>query len=98
MFGIILICAFSGTFLVSQINIDINRSGAVLAFVLMFIGAAAKAGAMPFHSWIPDAADKAPVPFMVFMVTVVEKILAVYILIRIVKDFFVIEIGSPFTQ
>jgi formate hydrogenlyase subunit 3/multisubunit Na+/H+ antiporter MnhD subunit len=58
------------------------------AFIMLFIGAAAKLGAMPFHSWIPEASTKAPVAFMVFMVTAVEKILGVYLLIRITNDFF----------
>jgi len=94
MFGVMLICAVGGSFMISQTNVDISQPGAVFAFIMMFIGAAAKAGAMPFHSWIPDASVKAPLPFMVFMVTAVEKVLSIYLLIRIVKDLFVIEIGS----
>ena len=31
---------------------------AALAFLLLVIGAMGKAGAMPFHSWIPDAAAR----------------------------------------
>ncbi|MFA7074597.1 MAG: proton-conducting transporter membrane subunit [Endomicrobiaceae bacterium] len=94
MFGVMLICTVGGSFVISQTNVDISQPGAVFAFIMMFIGAASKAGAMPFHSWIPDASVKAPLPFMVFIVTAVEKVLSIYLLIRIVKDLFVIEIGS----
>ena len=94
MFGVMLICVVGGSFVISQVNIDISQPGALFAFIMIFLGATAKAGAMPFHSWIPDASVKAPIPFMVFIVTAVEKILSIYLLIRIVKDFFVIDIGS----
>jgi hydrogenase-4 component F len=35
-------------------------SGFVLAFTLVFIGFAAKAGIVPFHTWLPPAHAKAP--------------------------------------
>jgi len=49
-----------------------------LALVLLAIGAMAKGGAMPFHTWIPDAAIDAPMPFMSFFPGAIEKLL-VYI-------------------
>jgi NADH-quinone oxidoreductase subunit L len=59
-----------------------------VAFVLMMIGASAKAGAMPFHTWIPDAALDAPLPFMAFLPAALEKLLGIYLLGRIGLDFF----------
>ncbi len=59
-----------------------------VAFVLMMIGASAKAGAMPFHTWIPDAAIDAPLPFMAFLPAALEKLLGIYLLGRIGLDFF----------
>jgi NADH:ubiquinone oxidoreductase subunit 5 (subunit L)/multisubunit Na+/H+ antiporter MnhA subunit len=59
-----------------------------VAFVLMMIGASAKAGAMPFHAWIPDAAIDAPLPFMAFLPAALEKLLGIYLLGRIGLDFF----------
>ena len=50
-------CAYrqlAGTLAISKISL-VNTLGCV-AFVLLIIGAIAKAGSMPFHSWIPDAA------------------------------------------
>ena len=62
-----------------------------LAAVLLLIGAVSKAGSMPFHSWIPDAAVDAPLPFMALLPASLEKLLGIYFLARIVLDLF------PFT-
>ena len=46
------------------------------------IGAISKAGSMPFHSWIPDAALDAPLTFMAFVPAALEKLLGIYFLAR----------------
>ncbi len=101
MFGVMLVCVAGDSFSISKGICELKATipgeygtGTTLAFIMLFIGAVAKIGAMPFHSWIPEASTKAPLPFMVFMVTAVEKILGVYLLIRITNDFFIIEQGS----
>ncbi len=43
---------------------------------------------MPFHSWIPDAAVDAPLPFMAFVPAALEKLLGIYLLARISLDIF----------
>jgi len=64
------------------------------AFVLMMIGALGKAGAMPFHSWIPDAALDAPLPFMAILPASIEKLLGIYFLARISLDLFTLVPGG----
>ena len=59
-----------------------NAAGSA-AFVLLVAGAFGKAGAMPFHTWIPDAADDAPMPFMALLPGALEKLLGVYLLARV---------------
>jgi formate hydrogenlyase subunit 3/multisubunit Na+/H+ antiporter MnhD subunit len=54
----------------------------------LMIGAISKAGSMPFHSWIPDAAIDAPLPFMAFLPAALEKLLGIYFLARISLDMF----------
>jgi len=54
----------------------------------MMMGAISKAGAIPFHSWIPDAAVDAPLPFMAFLPAALEKLLGIYLLARITLDIF----------
>jgi len=91
--GIGIIWALTGTLTMSQISLK-PEGPAVLAFILMMIGAIGKAGAMPFHTWIPDAAIDAPVSFMAFMPASFEKLLGIYLLARITLDFFKMEKGS----
>lgn len=101
MFGVMLVCVAGDSFSISKGICELKAmvpgeygTSATIAFIMLFIGAVAKIGAMPFHSWIPEVSTKAPIPFMVFMVTAVEKILGVYLLIRITNDFFIIEQNS----
>jgi len=91
--GIGLLWSTTGTLTMSDISVEPTGLAAV-AFVLMMIGAAGKAGAMPFHTWIPDAAVDAPVAFMAFLPAALEKLLGIYLLARTSLDFFKIKPGS----
>ena len=93
MAGIILTGTEAHTFQLSAIHLPATGPAA-LAFVLLLVGALGKAGAMPFHSWIPDAAVDAPLPFMAFLPASLEKLLGIYLLARITLDLFAIEPGS----
>ncbi|MCL2879608.1 MAG: hypothetical protein FWF29_05115 [Treponema sp.] len=84
----------SGTFTMSRISLPINTFWSSFAFVMMMIGAAAKAGAFPFHSWIPDAALDTPLPFMAFLPAALEKLLGIYLLTRVSMDMFQLRPGS----
>ncbi|MEI7737007.1 MAG: proton-conducting transporter membrane subunit, partial [Ferruginibacter sp.] len=55
MVGIGLTGHLAGTLTMSDINLNMASLGG-LAFIFLMIGAISKAGSMPFHSWIPDAA------------------------------------------
>jgi NADH-quinone oxidoreductase subunit L len=76
-----------------KIHLPLNYWGS-FAFILLMIGAIAKAGSMPFHSWIPDAALDAPLPFMAFLPAALEKLLGIYFLARISLDLFQFNPGS----
>ena len=91
--GVGLLWTVSGTATMSEISVAPTGLAAA-AFVLMMVGAAGKAGAMPFHTWIPDAAVDAPVTFMAFLPAAFEKLLGIYLLARVALDFFKIEPGS----
>jgi NADH-quinone oxidoreductase subunit L len=91
--GIGILWAQTGTLTLSQISVK-PEGLAVAAFILMMIGAIGKAGAMPFHTWIPDAAIDAPVTFMAFMPAAFEKLLGIYLLARITLDLFKLEKGT----
>lgn len=87
MFGIALTGWQAGTMRMSAINLDPTGVNAV-AMILLMIGAASKAGCMPFHTWIPDAAKDAPLPFMALLPASLEKLIGIYLLSRISLDMF----------
>jgi formate hydrogenlyase subunit 3/multisubunit Na+/H+ antiporter MnhD subunit len=97
MGGIALAAHQAGTLQMSGMHLPLDALGTT-AFVLLVIGAIAKAGAMPFHSWIPDAANDAPVVFMAFFPAAVEKLLGIYFLARVTLDLFALEPSSPLSQ
>ncbi|MCL2513727.1 MAG: complex I subunit 5 family protein [Oscillospiraceae bacterium] len=94
MMGIGLTGYLAKTLDMQQIHLPLNSWG-LAAFILLTVGAVSKAGSMPFHTWIPDAADDAPTPFMPFMPGCLEKLLGIYLLSRICMDLFEFEHGSP---
>ncbi len=72
--------------------IRIEPSGlALLAFILLAIAAFAKAGAMPFHTWIPDAAEHAPVSVSALLPASLDKLLGIYLLFRISTEMFILS-------
>ena len=92
MLGIGIVGAQAKTLVMTDIHLDTTGLNGV-AFILMLIGAMAKAGAMPFHSWIPDAAKDALLPFMAILPAALEKLLGIYLVARIVLDFFTPSTG-----
>lgn len=94
MLGIGLTAHLAGTLEMDQIHLPMNTAGSA-AFLLLAAGALGKAGAMPFHTWIPDAADDAPMPFMALLPGALEKLLGVYLLLRVCVDLFEFTPGSP---
>ena len=93
MLGIALTGHLAGTFTISKITLSATGIGGA-AFMLMMIGAISKAGSMPFHTWIPDAALDAPLPFMAIVPGAVEKLVGIYFLTRLTMDMFNIEASS----
>ncbi|MDR1726995.1 MAG: NADH-quinone oxidoreductase subunit L [Acidobacteriota bacterium] len=92
MFGIGLAVHLAETATMSQMKVPMEGLGG-LAFVLLVIGAISKAGSMPFHTWIPDAATDAPMPFLPFVPAALEKLLGIYLLARVTLDFFKLDGG-----
>lgn len=75
----------------TSIRIPIDSSLSLWAFLLIAIGAFAKAGAMPFHTWIPDTAQDAPIPVTAFLPASLDKLLGIYLLARLVLNVFVLD-------
>ncbi len=94
MAGVILTGHLAKTMVLQDIRLPVHALGSV-AFILLTIGAISKAGSMPFHTWIPDAAEDAPLPFMAFFPAAIEKLLGIYFLTRITLDMFTLDRHSP---
>ncbi len=92
MGGIGLVLLEANTLIISRISLPVEGLSG-LAFALMAVGAVSKAGSLPFHSWIPDAAIDAPTPFMALIPGALEKLLGIYLLARISLDMFSIGQG-----
>jgi NADH-quinone oxidoreductase subunit L len=93
MLGILILWNITKSLSMSGLHMTEDGLGG-LAFVLLMIGAVSKAGSMPFHSWIPDAALDAPLTFMAYVPAALEKLLGIYFLSRIVLDFYSLSPNS----
>ena len=66
---------------------------AFASFFLLFLGAGAKAGMFPFHTWIPDAALTMPAPGFAAIPGSLEKVVGVWFLFLITGRMF--ELNGP---
>ncbi|MCK9604806.1 MAG: hypothetical protein M0R66_10660, partial [Candidatus Omnitrophica bacterium] len=91
LLGVSIILYYSRTAQIDAISLGLNDGLLVLAYVSIAIGCFAKAGAMPFHSWIPDCAKSAPVPVTAFLPASLDKLLGIYLLVRVSLSIFVMN-------
>jgi len=94
LIGAALIYFHTKTLSISDISIQLTGGLPITAYILLLIGALTKAGAMPFHSWIPDSAEYAPVSVMALLPASLDKLLGIYLLTRISLDMFKVLSGS----
>ncbi len=94
IFGVGLVFAMTGTVMIGLVRLPVNGVFPALAFLALAAGALAKAGAVPFHTWIPDSAEVAPATVMAFMPAAFDKLLGIYLLARLSLDVFAIEPNS----
>ncbi len=88
LLGVALIWHLSHSFSMDVEALALNSKSAIFAYIFLAVGAFAKAGAMPFHSWVPDTAEDAPVPVTAFLPASLDKLLGIYFLTRMSLDIF----------
>jgi formate hydrogenlyase subunit 3/multisubunit Na+/H+ antiporter MnhD subunit len=81
----------SGALFMDKIKLGLDNGLAVTAYLCIAIACFAKAGAMPFHSWVPDCAKEAPVPVAAFLPASLDKLLGIYLLARVSFDLFLMN-------
>lgn len=94
MLGIILTVYQAGTPYITQMQKLPVTGISGIGFVCMMLGAIGMAGCMPFHSWITNAAEDAPVPFMAAFPAMLEKILGIYLAVHIVMNLYDLQPGT----
>ena len=91
LLGILFVGAVGGSLSIEQLSITLGDAFTYTAFILCTIGALAKAGAWPVHSWVPAAAEGSPTPVMAFLPASLDKLLGIYLLARLTLDLFVTD-------
>lgn len=89
--GIAILWKITGTLNMSDISLNTNNALTVSAFFALLIGAFTKAGAFPFHSWIPDYTKNAPASSSAFLPASLDKLLGIYFLARICSYMFILN-------
>lgn len=88
-FGMLWI--IKGSLNLTDIKVPIDNSLSFWSFFLIAAGAFAKAGVMPFHTWIPEMAKEAPVSVTAFLPASLDKLLGIYLLVRLTLHVFILN-------
>jgi len=93
MLGIVLLFIKSGTtnFPFSP-RIPLSDPWFITSYILIAIGALAKAGSMPLHTWIPESAKVVPASTMAYIPASLDKLLGIYLLMRV--SYFIFDLSS----
>jgi len=93
LLGLALVWRITGTLQMDSINISLETPLATWAYLCLAAGAFAKAGAMPLHTWVPDAAEDAPTPVTAYLPASLDKLLGIYFLVRISLGMFQMNVA-----
>jgi len=80
--GVGLIWHITGSFNIGASKIGLSNVTAYMAYLTIAVAGLAKAGAMPFHSWVPEVAEHAPTSVTAYLPASVDKLLGIYLLMR----------------
>ncbi len=95
MLGIIIVYTIIGNAdFPAESLLPLNSGVLISAYILLLVGALAKSGAMPLHTWIPEAAKVVPASTMAFIPASLDKLLGIYFLLRI--SYFLFDITQAF--
>ncbi len=91
--GIALLWRLTDTLSMNGISVETNNILTISAFLALLVGSFTKAGAFPFHSWVPDYARAAPATSSALLPASLDKLLGIYFLARITTDLFIMTEG-----
>ena len=87
--GIAILWRLTGSFSMNSISLPTDNIIAVSGFLALLVGSFTKAGAFPFHTWVPDYAKDAPASSSALLPASLDKLLGIYFLARITSDLFI---------
>ena len=89
LLGIVIYWHLTGSTRMDGPAVALDSPLAYTAFLTLLAAAFAKAGAVPFHSWVPDFGEHTDAPVSAFLPASLDKLLGIYLLARCVLDLFV---------
>jgi len=91
LIGIALIWRLTGSLNISNTLLDTDNVLSITAFIALMIGSFTKAGAFPFHTWVPDYAQNAPASSSALLPASLDKLLGIYFLVRLTAGMFILN-------
>ncbi len=91
LIGIALIWKMTGSLNISETGLLTDNPLAVTAFLCLLAGSFTKAGAFPFHTWVPDYAQGAPASSSALLPASLDKLLGIYFLARLTSGMFILN-------
>ncbi len=89
--GIAIVWRLTGSLSMGGISLPTTNILSVVAFLALLAGSFTKAGAFPFHTWVPDYAKCAPASSSAYLPASLDKLLGIYFLARITTKMFIIN-------
>lgn len=89
--GIALLWKLTGSLSMNAISAPQDNILSVTAFIALLVGSFTKAGAFPFHTWVPDYAQNAPASSSALLPASLDKLLGIYFLARLTTEIFVLN-------
>jgi multicomponent Na+:H+ antiporter subunit A len=91
LIGIALIWRLTGSLDISNTSLPTDNVLTVTAFLALLVGSFTKAGAFPFHTWVPDYAQDAPASSSALLPASLDKLLGIYFLARLTTGMFILN-------
>ena len=91
LIGIALVWRLTGSLNISATALPTDNILTITAFLALMIGSFTKAGAFPFHTWVPDYAQNAPASSSALLPASLDKLLGIYFLARLTSGMFILN-------
>lgn len=91
--GIALLWRLTDTLSINGISLDTVNILNITAFLALLVGSFTKAGAFPFHSWVPDFTENSPATSSALLPASLDKLLGIYFLARLTGNMFTLGEG-----